>query len=86
VVANGFASYLAFGNDMVNWGAMIFIGVDLLEALAPTAWTVLLSGSMAISLFCASFYLISLGVRDIAHPRRRVVRANHPAEVPAGEV
>jgi len=88
VVANGFASYMAFGNDMVNWGAMIFIGVELLEALAPTAWTVLLSGALSISLFCASFYLISLGVRDIAHPRRRVVRAASvtPAVVPAEQV
>jgi len=71
VVANGFASYLSFGNDMVNWGAMIFIGIDLLQALGLTAWSVLLSGSIALSLFCASFYLISLGVRDIAHPMRR---------------
>ncbi len=76
VVANGFASYLAFGNDMVNWGAMIFVGVELLQALAPTAWSVLLSGSIALSLFCASFYLISLGVRDIAHPHRRQVRSS----------
>ena len=71
VVANGFASYLAFSDDMVNWGAMIFIGVDLLAAARVTAWNVLLAGSITLSLFCASFYLISLGVRDIAHPMRR---------------
>mgnify|MGYP001825007414 CR=1 FL=1 len=89
VVANGFASYMSFGNDLVNWGAMIFIGVELLEALAPTAWTVLLSGSIAISLFCASFYMISLGVRDIAHPRRRVVRGGAlvvPSKQPGTEL
>ena len=73
VVANGFASYLAFADDMLNWGAMIFIGVGLLEQVGITAWNVLLGGSIAISLFCASFYLISLGVRDIAHPRRRKI-------------
>ncbi len=71
VVANGFASYLAFSDDMLNWGAMIFIGVGLLQQVGITAWNVLLSGSVTLSLFCASFYLISLGVRDIAHPRRR---------------
>ena len=88
VVANGFAAYLSFGNDMVNWGAMIFIGVDLLQALGLTAWNVLLSGSIAISLFCASFYLISLGVRDIAHPRRRIITASMgaAAEVPTEAV
>jgi len=71
VVANGFASYLAFSDDMLNWGAMIFIGVGLLQQVGITAWNVLLAGSVTLSLFCASFYLISLGVRDIAHPRRR---------------
>jgi peptide/nickel transport system permease protein len=72
VVSNGFASYLAFSDDMLNWGAMIFIGVGLLEQVGITAWNVLLAGSITLSLFCTSFYLISLGVRDIAHPRRRV--------------
>jgi peptide/nickel transport system permease protein len=71
VVANGFASYLAFSDDMLNWGAMIFIGVGLLQQVGITAWNVLLAGSLTLSLFCASFYMISLGVRDIAHPRRR---------------
>lgn len=71
VVANGFASYLAYGHDMLNWGAMIFVGVDLLQNLGVTAWYALLAPSVALSLFCASFYLISLGVRDIARPRRR---------------
>jgi peptide/nickel transport system permease protein len=71
VVANGFASYLAFGHDMLNWGLMIFVGVDLLRNLGSTAWNALLAPSVALSLFCASFYLISLGVRDIAQPRRR---------------
>jgi hypothetical protein len=51
---------------------MIFIGVGLLQQVGITAWNVLLAGTIAISLFCASFYLISLGVRDIAHPRRRI--------------
>lgn len=80
VVANGFASYLAFSDDMLNWGAMIFIGVGLLQQVGITAWNVLLSGSITLSLFCASFYLISLGVRDIAHPRRRAA-ATAVAEV-----
>jgi peptide/nickel transport system permease protein len=82
VVANGFASYLAFADDMLNWGAMIFIGVGLLKQVGITAWNVLLTGSIAVSLFCASFYLISLGVRDIAHPRRRVTTKASLDELP----
>ena len=82
VVANGFASYLAYGHDMLNWGLMIFVGVDLLQALGSTAWNALLAPSVALSLFCASFYLISLGVRDIAQPRRRAnARVSHRVQV-----
>lgn len=83
VVSNGFASYLAFSDDMLNWGAMIFIGVGLLQQVGITAWNVLLAGTIAISLFCASFYLISLGVRDIAHPRRRITLQPVPPEAAA---
>lgn len=82
VVANGFASYLAYGNDLLNWGAMIFVGVDLFENLGITAWGALLAPSVVLSLFCASFYLVSLGVRDVAHPRRSgASRASHGTEV-----
>jgi peptide/nickel transport system permease protein len=82
VVANGFASYLAYGHDMLNWGVMIFIGVDLLQYLDIMAWNALLAPSIALSLFCASFYLISLGVRDVAQPRRRAtLRASFQAPV-----
>ncbi|HSQ37917.1 MAG TPA: ABC transporter permease subunit [Acidimicrobiia bacterium] len=82
VVANGFASYLAYGHDMLNWGAMIFVGVDLLQNLGITAWSTLLAPSVTLSLFCASFYLISLGVRDIAQPRRQATgRMTSPARL-----
>jgi peptide/nickel transport system permease protein len=84
VVANGFASYLAYGHDLLNWGVMIFIGVDLFRGLGISAWNALLAPSVALSLFCASFYLISLGVRDIAQPRRRAGgRMRSPARLEA---
>ena len=71
VVAHGFAAWLAFADDVVNWGAMMFMGLSLLGRFSggTTAWNVLLAGALAISLFSASFYLVSLGVRDIALPR-----------------
>ena len=77
VVAHGFAAWLAFADDVVNWGAMMFMGLSLLGRFGgEIAWNVLLAGALAISLFSTSFYLVSLGIRDIALPRTqsRVLR------------
>jgi peptide/nickel transport system permease protein len=73
VVAHGFAAWLSFADDVVNWGAMMFMGLSLLGRFSggSIAWNVLLGGALAISLFSASFYLVSLGVRDIALPTSR---------------
>ena len=70
VVAHGFAAWLSFADDVVNWGAMMFMGLSLLGRLGgEIAWNVLLAGALAISLFSTSFYLVSLGIRDVALPR-----------------
>ena len=54
VIAHGFAAWLAFADDVVNWGAMMFMGLSLLGRFGgETAWNVLLAGAMAISLFSA---------------------------------
>lgn len=66
VVAHGFASWLAFSDEMTNWGAMMFIAVGFSSISGSFAWNVLLAGAGAISMFCASFYLVSLGLRDVA--------------------
>jgi len=68
VVAHGFASWLAYSDDLLNWGAMMFIAVGFLELQGVIAWNVLLAGAAAISLFCAAFYMVSLGLRDVAFP------------------
>lgn len=84
VVAHGFAAWLAFSDDAVNWGAMMFMGLSLVgESAGQIAWNVLLAGALAISLFTSAFYLVSLGIRDIALPRtaphRGRARPSHPA-------
>lgn len=77
VIAHGFAAWLSFADDVVNWGAMMFMGLSLLGRHGGTiAWNVAIAGALAISLFAASFYLISLGVRDVALPQSRA-RARH---------
>jgi len=78
VVSHGFASWLAYSDDLLNWGAMMFIAVGFLELQGVVAWSVLLGGAAAISLFCAAFYMISFGLRDVAFPgdrRGRLPRA-----------
>lgn len=77
VIAHGFAAWLSFADDVVNWGAMMFMGLSLLGRFGgDIAWNVAIAGALAISLFAASFYLISLGVRDVALPQSRA-RARH---------
>ncbi|MBT8216790.1 MAG: ABC transporter permease subunit [Acidimicrobiia bacterium] len=79
VIAHGFAAWLAFADDVVNWGAMMFMGLSLLGRFGgQTAWNVLLAGALAISLFSASFYLISLGIRDVALPHSRARARRQP--------
>jgi ABC-type dipeptide/oligopeptide/nickel transport system permease subunit len=48
----------------------MFMGLSLGRDFGSgIAWNVLLAGALAISLFSGSFYLVSLGIRDIALPR-----------------
>lgn len=66
VVAHGFASWLAYSDDLTNWGAMMFVAIGFSSLTGNLAWNVLISGAAAISLFCAGFYLVSLGLKDVA--------------------
>ncbi len=66
VVAHGFASWLAYSDELTNWGAMMFIAIGFSSLQGTFPWNVLIAGAMAISLFCAGFYLISLGLKDVA--------------------
>jgi ABC-type dipeptide/oligopeptide/nickel transport system permease subunit len=66
VVAHGFASWLAYSEDLTNWGAMMFIAIGFASLQGVFAWNVLIAGAAAISIFCAAFYLVSLGLRDAA--------------------
>jgi ABC-type dipeptide/oligopeptide/nickel transport system permease subunit len=66
VVAHGFASWLAYSDDLTNWGAMMFVAIGFSALQGTFAWNVLLAGAGAISLFCAGFYLVSLGLKDVA--------------------
>lgn len=66
VVAHGFASWLAYSDELTNWGAMMFIAIGFSSLQGTFPWNVLIAGAVAISLFCAGFYMVSLGLKDVA--------------------
>lgn len=68
VVADGFLAFAALSDERFNLGTMIYYSL-FFRALDPVVpWNVLLPAALTISLFCAAFYLVSLGLRDIADP------------------
>lgn len=67
VVAHGFASWLAYSDDLTNWGAIMFTAIGFSSLQGVFAWNVLIAGAAAISLFCAAFYMVSLGLKDVAY-------------------
>ena len=75
VVAHGFASWLAYSDDLTNWGAMMFVAIGFSSLQGVFAWNVLFAGAAAISLFFAGFYLVSLGLKDVAFRGGEAARA-----------
>lgn len=66
VVAHGFVSWLAYSDELTNWGAIMFTAIGFSSLQGVFAWNVLIAGAGAISLFCAGFYMVSLGLKDVA--------------------
>lgn len=81
VVAHGFASWLAYSDDLNNWGAIMFVAIGFSGLQGVFAWNVLIAGAAAISLFCAGFYMISLGLKDVAFRGSDSTRGNRPGWV-----
>ena len=81
VVAHGFASWLAYSDDLNNWGAIMFVAIGFSSLQGVFAWNVLIAGAAAISIFCAGFYMISLGLKDVAFRGSDATRANRPGWV-----
>jgi peptide/nickel transport system permease protein len=72
VVADAFATWLGQTGTRVNWGTVVYYGVNFPSPITgEIAWNVVLAPSLVLSVFAAGFYLISVGLRDIADPRYR---------------
>lgn len=70
VVADGFLAFLGLTDTRLNWGTMMYWSIYLQGLSDRIAWNVFISAAAAISLFCAAFYLIGLGLRDLAEPEQ----------------
>jgi peptide/nickel transport system permease protein len=70
VVASGFVDYLTPGRtDRVGLGSLVYSGLTYQAIVGrDVAWSVLLSGALSISLVCAAFYLLGVGLRQRLDP------------------
>jgi peptide/nickel transport system permease protein len=72
VVADGFVAFMGVTRVHHNWGTMIYMALAYRQMIANAMpWNMLLSPSIAFSLFAAAFYFISRGLHEVAEPRLR---------------
>ena len=75
IIADGFAAWLGQTGTRVNWGTLVYNGVTFTNPITGTvAWNAIIPPSIALSLFAAAFYLVSVGLREVADPRYRAAR------------
>jgi ABC-type dipeptide/oligopeptide/nickel transport system permease subunit len=75
VVAEGFASWFGQTANRLTWGTIVYYGVTFRNAATGlVAWHAILPPAIALSLFSAAFYLVSVGLREVADPRIKAVR------------
>ena len=75
VVADGFAAFLGQTRSLVNWGTMVYFGITFGANFgSQVPWNALIVPAVALSLFAAAFYLVSVGLREVADPRFKAIR------------
>ena len=75
VVADGFAAFLGQTRSLVNWGTMVYYGIEFGANFgSQVPWNALIVPAAALSLFAAAFYLVSVGLREVADPRFKAIR------------
>lgn len=81
IVADGFISFLGQTSIRLSWGTMVAYAVTFRNPITGAiAWNTILPPSIALSLFAAAFYLVSVGLREVADPRFRAEGADHPSD------
>jgi ABC-type dipeptide/oligopeptide/nickel transport system permease subunit len=69
IFANGFIAFLGLSRAQLNWGSMIYDAETYRLINGAIAWNVMIPSALAISIFAASFYMVALGLHDVAEPR-----------------
>ncbi len=57
----------------LNWGTMIYDSFTYQAISSTIPWNVMIPAALSISLFAASFYMVSQGLYLVAEPRAREV-------------
>jgi peptide/nickel transport system permease protein len=71
IIVAGFVEFMSpGGTDRVGYGSLVYAGLAYQEYIftGGTAWWALATGGLAISLLCAAFYLLSVGLRRRVDP------------------
>ena len=72
VVSEGFASFFGQTASRLTWGTVVYLGVTFRDPVdGSIAWNAVLAPTVAISLFSAAFFAVSVGLRAITDPRGR---------------
>lgn len=82
VVSEGFASFFGQTASRLTWGTIVYLGITFRAPLdGSIAWNAVVSPAVAISLFSAAFYSVSIGLRAVSDPRVRQARRPQPPAV-----
>lgn len=73
IVAAAFVDFLTpGGTGQPTYGTLVYSGLAAQQQLNATpAWSALLAGALGISVLCAAFYLLSVGLRQQVDPTTR---------------
>ncbi len=83
VVSEGFASFFGQTASRLTWGTIVYLGVTFRDPIdGSIAWNSVLAPAIAISLFSAAFFAVSVGLRTITDPRLRRDRTPRLDDLP----
>jgi peptide/nickel transport system permease protein len=65
LITQGFVEFLGAAETRIGLGSLVYLGLSYRGLVTQgVAWTQLLAGALSISLLAASFYLMSVGLRE----------------------
>ncbi|MGH8875065.1 MAG: ABC transporter permease subunit [Acidimicrobiia bacterium] len=75
LITQGFIEFHGAAETRIGLGSLVYLGLTYQAVLTTSvAWTTLMAGAISISLMAASFYLMSVGLREAIDPKLRAER------------